>query len=92
MYIQDKLNLIRERLTAAFTPKHLEVIDESDHHVGHAGHKGGGQHFAIVISAQCFSDISRVNAHRKIYDLFSDLIPEEIHALKIKIIKFQNNS
>jgi len=86
MQTQDKLNLIRERLTAAFTPKSLEVLDESHQHIGHAGHKGGGRHFAIIISAPCFVDMSRVNAHRKIYDLFTDLIPEDIHALKIKIL------
>lgn len=82
----DRRKLIFDRLELAFHPTHLEVIDESDQHVGHAGHQGGGRHFAIVIAAECFKSDSRVAAHRKIYDLFSDLIPEKIHALRIKII------
>jgi BolA protein len=86
MNAQEKLNIITERLTNTFTPVSLQVLDESDQHRGHAGHGGGGRHFAIVISAQYFADKSRVQAHRSIYALFNDLIPQEIHALKIKII------
>lgn len=81
----EKEALIRERLTHAFSPSSLQVIDESDQHQGHAGHGGGGRHFAVVIAADFFADKSRVEAHRAIYALFTDLIPHEIHALKIKI-------
>lgn len=81
-----RASIIQARLEQAFSPARLEVIDESDKHTGHAGHQGGGRHFAIVISADCFQDVSRIEAHRKIYALFADMMPEEIHALKIKII------
>lgn len=81
----EKQNLIHERLTSAFAPSSLEVIDESDQHAGHAGHGGGGRHFSIIISSHSLSKQSRVEAHRAIYALFTDLIPHEIHALKIKI-------
>jgi BolA protein len=83
---QEKQDLIQQRLTQAFAPASLEVNDDSDQHRGHAGHGGGGRHFSIVISAAYFSNLSRVEAHRAIYALFSDLIPQEIHALKIKIL------
>lgn len=82
----NKVQLIKERLSAAFSPTHLEVIDESDQHIGHAGYQGGGRHFAIIISAPQLKNISRIDAHRQIYSIFDDLIPIEIHALKIKII------
>lgn len=78
--------LIRARLEQAFSPTHLEVIDESDKHIGHAGHQGGNRHFAIVIAAADFKGLSRVAAHRKIYALFDDMIPNDIHALRISII------
>lgn len=86
MTTQNKVELIRQRLVEAFSPSHLEVIDESDQHIGHAGHGGGGRHFAIVISAPALSALSRVEAHRKIYALFYDLMPEQIHALRIKLV------
>lgn len=85
--MEDRKTLIYSRLHEAFSPSHLEVIDESDKHIGHEGHQGGGRHFAIVISAECFQKMTRVEAHRQIYALFEDLIPDKIHALKISIIK-----
>lgn len=83
----NKLEIIRQRLHDAFNPSELDVIDESDQHIGHAGHQGGGRHFAIIIASDKLSSLSRVAAHREIYTLFDDLIPNEIHALRIEIIK-----
>lgn len=84
MNAKEKQQLITERLQAAFAPEKLEVIDESDQHHGHAGHGGGGRHFAIVMEASALRGKSRVEAHRAIYALFQDLIPDEIHALRIR--------
>lgn len=83
----EHLQLIITRLQEAFTPTYLNVIDESDQHIGHAGYQGGGRHFAIEIAAEDLTNLSRVVAHRKIYELFSDLMHDSIHALKIKVIK-----
>lgn len=77
--------LIQTRLEETLKPTYLEVIDESDQHIGHAGYQGGGRHFAIVISADKLKDLSRIEAHRQVYALFADLMPNQIHALKIKI-------
>lgn len=84
--VQGRKVIIEARLQKAFSPTHLEVIDESDKHIGHAGHQGGGRHFAVVISAECFKGTSRVEAHRQIYALFEDLMPDQIHALRIKVV------
>jgi len=86
MNTTEKTKIISERLNTAFSPSQLDVIDDSDKHIGHAGHGGGGRHFTVVISAPCFKGMSRVESHRKIYAVFDDLIPDEIHALRIKII------
>ena len=84
--VNDKQEIIKSRLQHAFCIKHLEVFDESDQHIGHAGHQGGGRHFAIVIESDDLRHLTRIDAHRKIYALFTDLMPDQIHALKIKII------
>lgn len=81
----NRSTLIKERLQQAFSPTELEVIDESDLHIGHAGHQGGGRHFAIMISAPILAKLSRVEAHQQIYALFKDMMPHEIHALRIKV-------
>jgi BolA protein len=83
---ETRATIIKERLQKKFSPLHLEVIDESDQHVGHAGHQGGRRHFYVVIKAECFNHHSRLSAHRDIYALVSDLMPDQIHALRIKII------
>lgn len=83
----DKKALIQDRLQKAFQPSQLSVTDDSDAHIGHAGYQGGNRHFSVTIRADAFDKLPSVTAHRKIYALFDDLIPDEIHALKIKILK-----
>ena len=87
MKTTTRADIIRQRLQQAFSPSQLEVIDESDQHIGHAGHQGGGRHFAIIIAAASLNGLSRVEAHRKIYALFDDMIPHDIHALKMTVSK-----
>lgn len=48
---------IEERLQQTLTPTHLEVLDESAAHAGHAGSNGRGQgtHFRVRIHTFCFT-------------------------------------
>jgi BolA protein len=47
-------------LTKAFAPASLDVVDESDRHTGHAGHREGGEtHFRVHIVAEAFRGKSR---------------------------------
>lgn len=82
----QRKDIIRDRLEKEFQPLQLQVIDESDKHIGHAGHQGGNRHFAIIISAVVFNEMSSVDAHRRIFALFADMIPDQIHALRISIV------
>lgn len=81
-----RIETIKKRLEDAFSPTTLEVIDDSHLHIGHAGSKGGAGHYTVVIRANSLNKLNRVSAHREIYKVIEDLIPHEIHALKIKII------
>jgi BolA protein len=77
---------IYKRLQDTFSPSHLEVIDDGHKHIGHVGSQNGAGHFTIKIQADCFSNQSRLTAHRTVYQVLADLIPEKIHALQIKFI------
>lgn len=77
--------LITERLNKALNPTFLEVLDESDQHHGHAGFHAGGSHFKVEIAAPALAALSRVKAHQCIYAALADLMPHEIHALRIVI-------
>ena len=81
----NRIAIMTERLQQALSPTKLEIIDDSHRHIGHAGSSDGAGHFTVIISAECLNTISRVAAHRMIYDALGDLIPKEVHALKIKL-------
>ena len=82
MTVSDR---IRGRLTEAFHPDVLEVVDESHLHKGHAGHRPGGEsHFRVKITAAAFRGKSRVAAHRMVYTALAGEIAEGVHALAIE--------
>jgi BolA family transcriptional regulator, general stress-responsive regulator len=78
------VDLITEKLTKAFTPESLDVVDESHQHAGHAGHRPGGQtHFRVYIVADAFHGKSRLERHRMINATLSSELSSGVHALAI---------
>jgi BolA protein len=76
---------IVEKLTAAFAPQSLDVIDESHRHEGHAGHRPGGQtHFRVHIVSEAFRGKSRVERHRMVNQALADELAAGVHALAIQ--------
>lgn len=73
--LQDKL-----------TPEHIEVIDESHFHIGHAGAESGKGHYRLVIKGECFNELSLIKRHQLIYKALGELMQTKIHALSIEII------
>ena len=56
---------IREKLTEAFAPTRLDVINESHLHAGHRNSPGTGEsHFRVLIVSAAFAGNSRVTRHR----------------------------
>ena len=77
---------ITARLTAAFAPERLEVINESHRHAGHAGDDGSGEsHFRVVIRAAAFTPMSRIDRHRAVHAALGPEITARIHALALDI-------
>jgi BolA protein len=83
---EQRVEMIRERLTAAFTPVSLEIQDDSHKHAGHAGARSGGGHFNVQIVSDAFAGKSLIQRHRLIYDALGDAMQNEIHALSIKAV------
>lgn len=67
-------------------PLHLEVIDESHLHVGHAGAQSGLSHIKIKISSHKFSGLSRLKQHQIIYQTLGEMMTTDFHAVTIEII------
>lgn len=77
-------DIISSKLTATFAPQSLSVVDESQQHEGHAGHRPGGQtHFRVYIVSELFKGMTRVQRHRLINQTLADELAGGIHALAI---------
>ena len=76
---------ITRKLTEAFAPQELKVIDESHQHQGHGGWREGGEtHFRIRIAADAFAGCSRVDRHRLINAALADELKGRVLALAIE--------
>jgi BolA protein len=75
---------IRTKLTAAFAPVELKIVDDSAAHQGHAGHAHGSEtHFIVKIVSPAFSGLSRVERQRQVYAALADELKTQIHALQL---------
>ncbi|AVF03934.1 MAG: BolA family transcriptional regulator [Devosia indica] len=78
---------IHAKLTEKFAPLHLEVIDESQSHHGHAGWREGGEtHFRVRIATRNFDGLSRVAQHRAVNEALDDELKSSVHALAIEVL------
>jgi len=77
-------DLITRKLTEAFAPESIRVVDESHRHEGHAGHRPGGEsHFRLYIVSEAFRGKSRLERHRMINAALAAELSGGVHALAI---------
>jgi BolA family transcriptional regulator, general stress-responsive regulator len=75
---------IIEKLTTAFAPQSLDVVDESHQHAGHSGHREGGEtHFRVYIVSEAFRGKGRIDRHRMVNNILSGELRGGVHALAI---------
>ena len=82
----DRHRRIESSLRESFAPVHLEVVDESHLHAGHAGAKAGGGHFRIVLVSARFEGKIPIERQRLVYSALADEMGAEIHALSMKTL------
>ncbi len=76
---------IEHKLNMALAPVRLEVEDQSHQHAGHAGARAGGEsHFAVLVVANIFADISRLARQRLVNEALQEELAGSIHALSIR--------
>jgi BolA protein len=75
---------LRAKLSAAFAPIRLDVVDESHRHAGHAGARPEGEtHFRVEIVAAAFAGKSRVERQRLVYAVLAEELRDRVHALQL---------
>src|SRR3984893_793255 len=78
-------DIIAEKLTKAFAPERLDVVDESHLHAGHAGARPGGEtHYSVHIVSQAFRGKSRIDCHRMVNAALAAELQGGVHALAIR--------
>lgn len=81
----NRASRIRDKLTEAFDPVALDVVDDSARHAGHAGASPEGEtHFTVTIVAEGFRGLSRVQVQRAINMVLGGEFDTGLHALSIK--------
>jgi len=78
-----RLDEIRLRLDATFSPLSCQLEDDSAAHAGHAGAASGGGHYRLKLVSAVFEGQNRVTRHRLVYDCLLDLMHKDIHAIAI---------
>ena len=78
-------DIITKKLEDSLHPDHIDLVNQSHLHEGHAGHDGSGEsHFKLTVVSSAFEGISRPERHRMIYTLLVDELKNKVHALSIK--------
>lgn len=80
MKISERL---AEDLRTALAAEHVEVVDQSARHRGHAGALEGGHYDAIIVSPR-FAGLGLVERHRAVYAALGDLRERRVHALALQ--------
>lgn len=78
IFVQEK---ITTKLVKAFSPVHLEVINES---YRHKVPKGSETHFKIKIVSSSFDKLSLVERHKQIYSCLDEELKSGVHALAME--------
>ncbi|WEX10076.1 BolA family protein [Chelativorans sp. AA-79] len=90
MSIQSAIEI---KLTKAFSPQRLAVVNESHLHAGHHhvehGHEetfdGAGEtHFRVRIVSDAFAGKSRIERHRAVNEVLAEELKRGVHALAIE--------
>lgn len=71
----------------ALAPVHLNLINDSAAHAGHAGAVGfevGESHFKVHVVSEHFEGKNLVARHQIVYGALGDLMATKIHAMNIK--------
>jgi BolA protein len=83
--MSTRLERLIERLRV-LEPEHLDVVDDSHRHAGHAGAADGRGHFTVLLVSKRFTGLNTLRRHRLVYEVVGDLMTTDIHALSIQAL------
>lgn len=79
MQVQQR---IHKKLVDAFTPSHIELLNES---YKHSVPKDSETHFKLTMVSDEFSSTSKIKRHQKVYAILADDLQNPIHASSLHL-------
>jgi BolA family transcriptional regulator, general stress-responsive regulator len=77
---------IIDKLTKALAPDALDVRDDSQKHIGHAGWREEGEtHFHLRMVAPLFTGLNRVERQRAVHKALEEELKGRVHALSTEL-------
>lgn len=73
---------IEQKLTGAFAPEHLQVINESH---GHNVRPGSETHFKVVLVSAAMQGKRPVQRHQSVYAVLGEELQNGVHALALHL-------
>ena len=84
MYPPNKITKsIYDALSDAFKPSKLIIKDDTHKHTHHSQYIEGKLHLSITIHTDAFSNLTRIQQHRLVYQVLDDF-KDHLHAISIK--------
>lgn len=83
---EDRRACLERKLQQRLGATHVEVIDDSHLHAGHAGAASGGGHFRALVVSSRFEGLSLLQAQRLVYQALAEEMGREIHALSVRTL------
>jgi BolA protein len=78
-------NIVSDRIThkvrSAFTPTHVDLINESHNHAG----PRTDSHFKLVLVSAAFAGLNKVKRHQAVYRLLAEELAGPVHALALHL-------
>jgi BolA protein len=82
------IDQLKEKLTRELSADHVEIIDDSWRHAGHAGTRPDVEatHLTITVVSPQFEGIQLMDQHRLVHAVLKDARDKHLHALQLKTI------
>ena len=85
--MKNYFDKICEKLDNEFEIENIEIVDNSQKHIGHKSYSPEKYHLSLKIKSLYLSSLSRVVAQKMIMKVLKDDLKTKIHALEISIEK-----
>ena len=77
---------IKKKIIKEINPENIRLIDNSHLHKKHKSFDLNKFHFKIIIESKQLKEMSKIEAHKKIFSILKDEMKDKIHALEIEIL------